>query len=118
MSDLFCIENGDCLDAASSRRPVAREGSRILRHRRAPTEPCRQSSLTSKEDSVAFRPMTEDDPILRDLYVERASLQALVWLHRATSEHRKRLTAVRAEIDQREQAVVDARWQARYGKRT
>lgn len=65
-----------------------------------------------------FRPMTEDDPMLRALYVERASLQALVWLHRATSEHRKRLTAVRAEIEQREQAVVDARWQARYGKRT
>ena len=62
--------------------------------------------------------MTDDDPMLRDLYTERANLQSLVWLHHATSEHRKRLAEVRAEIDRRERDVVDARWQARYGKRT
>ena len=55
---------------------------------------------------------------LNDLYLERCLLRDLVWQNAATKEHRRRLVEIDAEIARLEQAVVDERWQARYGKKT
>jgi glutamate formiminotransferase len=60
--------------------------------------------------------LTDDDPRLVDLYLERCGLFDLIWQNTATKEHRQRLAAVRAEIARLEEARVDERWKRRYGK--
>lgn len=54
---------------------------------------------------------------LNDLYLELYFLRDLVWQNAATKEHLRRLVEIDAEIARLERAVVDERWQARYGKR-